>query len=99
MNICSGSSRVAVMGFFADWCPHCKDYKPEFDKAKQANKNPDIIYHRFDGDTQEGKDAMQQYEVRGFPTVKLYLCNTNEVVPYQGPRNATALAAFVRKHI
>ena len=50
---------------FAEWCGHCKNFKPEMEKA--AAKSPKIVL--LDEATPEGKKFVKEYNVKGYPSV------------------------------
>ena len=40
-----GTSEAKLMFFSADWCPHCKKAKPEWDKFSSEYANKEIGYY------------------------------------------------------
>ena len=64
-----------IMFFYADWCPHCTNFKPivaEFKKQKEndPNLNVELI------NESTSRDKMKEYNIRGFPTI-IYEKNGN----------------------
>lgn len=68
-----------VYFFTADWCPHCRNAKPEIDKFETEYKNKDIngkkiMVYRVDcTDSEETTVAKQinDFGVTSYPTVKI----------------------------
>jgi thiol-disulfide isomerase/thioredoxin len=52
-----------VLIFYADWCGHCKDAKPVFEKARSENSKIVLI------NSDENKDLVEQFNIKGFPTI------------------------------
>eukprot|EP00761_Pharyngomonas_kirbyi_P011963 gb/GECH01011989.1/.p1 GENE.gb/GECH01011989.1/~~gb/GECH01011989.1/.p1 ORF type:complete len:403 (+),score=112.30 gb/GECH01011989.1/:1-1209(+) len=83
------SDAVWIVGFFADWCGHCKRFKPQYKKAAEALGGV-VKFGEVNGD--EERELMSRYQVQGFPTVKIFPAMKENkkkgVEDYQGPRNA-----------
>ena len=59
--------------FYAPWCGHCKRMKPEFAKAASILEENDPPVHLVQVDcTEGGKDTCGQFEVKGYPTLKIF---------------------------
>ena len=59
--------------FYAPWCGHCKRMKPEFEKAASILEGNDPPVHLVKVDcTESGKDTCGKFEVRGYPTLKIF---------------------------
>ena len=72
-----------IMFFYADWCPHCKTAKPEWNKTKEyldenKIKNNKVYCVEYDCSqkTGETEKIMNEYKIEGFPTIKLQYDNT-----------------------
>ena len=84
------SNEVVVALFYADWCGHCKTFKPHFDKVQAelngeqcstSNKKLRIVKV----DCSENNKLSNKYNVNGFPTVKIFGANGGET-EYSGKR-------------
>lgn len=82
---------LALVMFYAPWCGHCKRMKPEFDiAAKTLSANdPPVTLAKVDC-TEAGKDTCGRFEVRGYPTVKIFR-NGELSSDYNGPREAPGI--------
>jgi len=58
--------------YYADWCGHCKDMKPEWHKTiehlKASNKN----IHVGEIESTHIPNLIHKPEIAGFPTIKMY---------------------------
>jgi thiol-disulfide isomerase/thioredoxin len=74
-----GTKQVEMLLFFADWCPHCKAAKPVWSELIHEYETKTINgYHVLftevdctNNDNPEIVKKMDQYNVNGFPTIKL----------------------------
>lgn len=73
---------VIVALFSADWCPHCKDYKPSWEKLRAANDNKSVNGKKVrfvDADcSDKAHPASSTYKVEGYPTVVAITTKTNK---------------------
>lgn len=77
-----GGNKVNIILFKADWCGHCKRFKPVWDTLHKKFESK-FNFITFDAD----KDAnmLEQYKVDGFPTI-LFKDGVH-VKPYEGSRD------------
>jgi thiol-disulfide isomerase/thioredoxin len=73
-----GSNAGELTLFFATWCPACKAIKPEWEQFRNDYSNKKIngvvlLIREVDCSEPdpETEDIMNQYSIKGFPTVKL----------------------------
>lgn len=65
-----------VMGlFYADWCPHCQNFKPEWKKV-QDELNGKVMENGLTPklvsvDCEANPDLAKKYEINGYPTIKV----------------------------
>jgi protein disulfide-isomerase A1 len=83
-----------LVEFYAPWCGHCKNLEPLYEKAATALKGKGL--HIAKVDATEEQELAQKYEIRGFPTLKLFK-NGAFVQDYQGPRTSEGIASFMEK--
>lgn len=82
--------------FYADWCGHCKKFKPIWDDM--SNGNDKLLKIDLGGDDPNNAAIMDKYNVDGFPTVAL-LNNGNLEQTYNGERSKEALSNFISKSL
>ena len=87
------SDKPAMIFFYAPWCGHCKNAKPEFEKLMQMAKGK---AHMIDCDA--NKEIAQKYDVRGFPTIRYYPNGPKNGNPkeYSGNRTAEDMMRFMQ---
>lgn len=94
-------AEAKIMGFFADWCPHCKTAKPEwatFCAPMSDKKSVKYGKYKVSADTVDcsnGNDPrIQQYNVNGYPTV--IILKDGDTVKYEGKITADNLEKFIK---
>lgn len=95
----SGKS-AELLFFFADWCPHCKAAKPIWNdlKAEYENKAVNgyvIVFTEVDcsEETAEVEKMMNQYNVEGYPTIKLL--KDGQIIEYDAKPSKETLTKFL----
>jgi thiol-disulfide isomerase/thioredoxin len=95
---------IVIIFFIADWCGHCKNYKPEIAKAAAAlaeKKSPHTIMTCTDGSNDHTKSAQQMCKIRGFPTAVMVETGktlTEHKSATFKDRSAEAILAFLEEH-
>lgn len=94
LKVLSGEKVVAL--FYADWCPHCVDFKPHYKKAMselsgKKNKGKTLRFVMVDCD--KYKTLASENDVSGFPTVKIF--NDDKTSDeYSGDRSYEGLTSY-----
>lgn len=83
------SDEIFIVEFYAPWCGHCQQLKPEYIKLASALKGV-IKVGAVNAD--DHKSLPGQYGVRGFPTIKIFGANKRTPSDYNGQRTAQAIA-------
>ncbi|MFS8015081.1 putative protein disulfide-isomerase [Helianthus anomalus] len=93
--------KFIVVEFYAPWCGHCKNLAPEYEKAASvlASHDPPVALAKVDANAEENKGLAEQFEIQGFPTIKI-LKNGGEVIQdYKGPREADGIVEYLKKQV
>ena len=96
-----GSSNTAeLMFFYVVWCPHCKAAIPIWKdiKAEYENKTINgykVIFTDIDctEETSEIEKLMNQYNVEGYPTIKLI--KDGQIIEYDAKPSKETLTKFL----
>lgn len=97
----SGNGKSAeLLFFFADWCPHCKSAKPIWNDLKAQYENKTINGYKViftevncSEETAEVDKMMNQYNVEGYPTIKLL--KDGQIIEYDAKPSKDTLTQFL----
>lgn len=73
--------------YYANWCGHCKNFKPTWDALKKVFTKNNIDYSEFEDEENEAEIA--NAGVQGFPTIKI--SNDEGEYEYAGARTPDAI--------
>ena len=95
LNNMNGGSSVnkELLLFKANWCGHCKNFMPIWDKVSK-DSNINIKFTTYDSD--QNKSEIANYNISGFPTI-MYKVN-NKLIEYNGSRDETSLREFITSY-
>lgn len=93
-----------VLFYYADWCHHCKDAKPEWYALKEKYKKKTIngyhmIFTEIDCSTttDENSKKMKKFNVNGFPTI--ILLKDDKVIHYESKPTKDLLSEFLENNL
>jgi len=94
------TAQAELLLFYADWCPHCKTAKPIWDDLKSEYQNKTINGYTVlfteincSEETAEVEKMMNQYNVEGYPTIKLL--KDGQVIEYDAKPSKETLTQFL----
>lgn len=79
-------NQCAFVLFYADWCEHCQNFKPEY--IKFADTAQFLLVGAVNYD--ENKEFVDRLNLDGFPTVRIYQCG-KYILNYEGERTSRDL--------
>ncbi len=89
------NNNLKVILFSSDSCPHCIDFKPEWDKFKSLNiKNIDTI--EINSEKNQNNDIYNKYYVEGFPTIVIEKPD-GKFTHFEGTRTSDNLVKFLQE--
>jgi thiol-disulfide isomerase/thioredoxin len=93
-------STAELLFFYADWCPHCKTAKPIWNDLKAEYENKTINGYKVvftdvncSEETAEVDKMMNQYNVEGYPTIKLL--KDGQIIEYDAKPSKETLTQFL----
>ena len=94
------SNSAELLFFYADWCPHCKTAKPIWNDLKSEYENKTINGYKVvftdvncSEETAEVDKMMNQYNVEGYPTIKLL--KDGQIIEYDAKPSKETLTQFL----
>ena len=88
-------SNTKVSLYYADWCGHCKNIKPVWNKAsKKVKGDVKMVKVNCGEENEEHQSIVDKYKIEGFPTIKL-LNNGKVESDYTGGRDEKDLVNYV----
>ena len=88
-----GSDVPVFVDFYADWCGPCRMMAPFVDQLAAKNTGRALVAKV---DTERARQVAAQYDIRGLPTVAVYL-NGREVARQMGAMPLAGLEALLAK--
>jgi thiol-disulfide isomerase/thioredoxin len=90
-----GAGNVDLYLFKAQWCGHCINFMPTWEKINKEFNNK-INIKTFDVDNKADKSKFDEYQIQGFPT--LILNNNNNKIEYNGLRDYESIKEFIHQY-
>ena len=87
-----GSDKIDVYLFKAEWCGHCKAFKPTWKDIKKKFKKK---YNFHTMDSEKNSNEIKQWGIQGFPTI--IARKGNIASEYAGPRDSESILQFLNQ--
>ncbi|KAL1214700.1 Protein disulfide-isomerase [Cardamine amara subsp. amara] len=91
--------KFIVVEFYAPWCEHCKTLSPEYEKAALILScyDPPIPLAKVDSSNAVTRGIASQYEIKSYPTIKVFRDGGKVIEDYKGPPDAQSIVDYVLK--
>ena len=98
----SNDKTADLMFFYADWCPHCKTAKPEWNAIKDEYDGKTLNGYTLifedincsDNNNADVNRLTSQYGVEGYPTIKLV--KDGQVIEFDAKPTRSSLKQFIQ---
>jgi thiol-disulfide isomerase/thioredoxin len=81
--------------FKAEWCGHCKAFKPTWEKLQKLDEfRNKVKFISYDSDRDGEK--MKEYNIEGFPT--LIMVSGGKAIEFSGPRDEESIKSFINQY-
>lgn len=90
---------LTFVALTAAWCGHCKRLAPTWQQlAEKFVGNEKVKIAKIDCSIAENRDACNEQEVNGYPTIFIYR-NGKKISEYNGNRSLDDMFDFVKSHM
>lgn len=105
--------KKGIVLIYADWCGHCKNFKPKYMELYQIirnwNANQNVSkkkgiktggeYHLFamDSDGKNNREYIEELGMKGIPSL-YFIGNDGKLKEYNGPRDPTTIWIEMQTH-
>ena len=72
---------------------------PQYEKAASilSTHEPAVVLAKVDANEEQNKDLASEYDVKGFPTIKILRNGGKNIQEYKGPREAEGIVEYLKK--
>lgn len=92
------TNKDVFVEFYASWCGYCKKLAPIWDElGEKYAAVSNVVIAKFLA-TDNDLPTSVNFQIEGFPTLKLFKAKTNEIVDYNGDRTLEGLVSFLEEN-
>jgi thiol-disulfide isomerase/thioredoxin len=88
-------SNTKITLYYADWCGHCKSFKPTWNALKNIFDKHNITYNEYEDSKDEA--IIEKANISGFPTIMIE--KEGSEYQYNGDRSANSIIHEVLPNI
>jgi len=85
---------IVIVEFYAPWCGHCKSLAPEYEKAAKILSG---VVKIVAVDATAHESIASKYQIKGFPTIKVFGADKKSPTDYQGERTSNGIVSEAMK--
>jgi len=86
-----------MVEFYAPWCGHCKSLAPQYEKAANILEASSSKARLAKVDATVAPSAREEYEITGFPTLKVFKGGEVHEDKYKGGRSGMDIANYMQR--
>jgi len=102
LNVDADANKDAELILFSvDWCPHCKQAKPEWEQVKAEYNGTvvngySIVFTELNctNETPDIEKMVEKYKIEGYPTIKLI--KDGQVIEFDAKPTKSTLDKFIQ---
>lgn len=101
-----GISFFSVIMFFLAFSIYATDlmlnyvsFQYEKAASELSSHDPPIVLAKYDANDEANRELSKDYEIQGFPTIKILRDGGKKVQNYNGPREAAGIVSYLKKQV
>lgn len=85
----------ALVAFTANWCGHCKNLKPQYEKlADIYERDEDVVIGLVDCTGEGTAELVEKFAIQSYPTILFFPASGEDPVPYRFGRSVDDFVQF-----